>query len=220
MSTVRQLFAAAGLAAQGCVRWGTKPTLDAPGVYVVSMSSSVDDPCSPVAFCANREALQTLLLVRPEIAVDGIPATEESLRARLGQMWLSSEPVLYIGLAGTSVKTRVNQYYRTPLGARSPHAGGWPIKLLSSLSELWVHYAATNDPGAAEIAMIAAFQKGVPRAVAAVTCDPGHPLPYANLTFPGGRRKAHGISGAKESRHSLGSPLRRASTFADRSIAG
>jgi hypothetical protein len=152
----------------------------------------VDETPAPSDFVADRAALAELLRRRPAIAVDGSPATQESLCARLCQMWLRSEAVLYIGLAGTSVRHRVVQYYRTPLGARSPHAGGWPIKMLSRLSELHVHFAASSDPDLSEKQMIAAFRSGVSAAIARACCDPGNVLPYANLVDPGGHRKNHG----------------------------
>ncbi len=69
---------------------------------------------------------------------------------RLRRFWLADEVVLYIGLASRSVRTRVGQYYKTPLGARKPHAGGWWLKTLSVLDELWVHFAATPDFSTAE----------------------------------------------------------------------
>lgn len=209
MTTVRELFAAAGLQPQGCVRWGAPPPLTTPGVYVVATTSNPDDTPAPVSFSVDRDAVRSLLQRRPEIAVDGVTATEESLCARLGQMWLSTEPAVYIGLAGTSVRQRVGQYYKTPLGARSPHAGGWPIKVLANLSDLWVHFAPSADPTRSEIAMLAAFLRGVPPEIAATSCDPGNALPYANLVDPGGRRKSHGITGAKEGRGITAAPRER-----------
>lgn len=210
MTTVREILVAAGLQPQGCVRWGVQPPLTTPGVYVVATTSDLDGSPAVVGFSVDRNSVQSLLQRRPEIAVDGVPATEESLCARLGQMWLSSEPVIYIGLAGTSVRQRVGQYFKTPLGARSPHAGGWPIKVLANLSDLWIHFAQSADPTRSEIAMIAAFLRGVPREIAAASCDPGNALPYANLVNPGGRRKGHGITGAKEARGATKAPRRRA----------
>lgn len=208
MTTVREIFAAVGLEPVGVVAWGTPPSLTTPGVYVVSRSANVDESTAPLDFKADENALRELFARRPAIAVDGEAATETSLCDRLRQMWLPSEGVLYIGLAGTSVRHRVVQYYRTPLGARSPHAGGWPIKMLSGLSELHVHFAASQDPDLSEKQMIAAFRSGVPAPLARDCCDPGNVLPYANLVDPGGRRKNHGITGAKEERHSS-TPLRR-----------
>lgn len=72
---------------------------------------------------------------------------------RFRAFWPGDEVVAYIGLAGTSLRKRVGRYYRTPLGARRPHAGGWWLKTLTVLDDLWVHYAATHDGGVAEVAM-------------------------------------------------------------------
>jgi hypothetical protein len=183
MSTVREVFSAAGLQPHGFVRWGTPPELQIPGVYVVATTPELDCASPSLPFVIDRGALRSLRERRPEIAVDGGPATEMALCERLGQMWLASETILYIGLAGTSVRHRVMQYYRTSLGARSPHAGGWPIKVLANLSDLWVHFAPSAEPTGSEIAMIAAFLRGVPREIAAASCDPGNALPYANLVY-------------------------------------
>jgi len=67
------------------------------------------------------------------------------------------ETILYIGLAGTSLRTRVRDYYKTPLGARRPHAGGWFIKSLANVNDLLVHFAPADDPCAAENAMLGSF---------------------------------------------------------------
>ena len=103
-------------------------------------------------------------------------------------------------MAGTSLADRVGAYYKTPLGARRPHAGGWPLKTLGVLDELWVHYAVCDDVDAAEQAMVDAFIARVSPSSRAAACDPGPPLPFANLELPGGARKQHGITGAREPR--------------------
>jgi hypothetical protein len=112
-------------------------------------------------------------------------------------MWVPNEPILYVGRASTSIADRVNAYYRTRLGARAPHAGGWPLKTLSNLDGLSVHVAPTDDPAAAETAMIDAFVAGVPKPTSDLLVDPALPLPFANLEDGRGRRKAHGIRGAR-----------------------
>jgi hypothetical protein len=66
----------------------------------------------------------------------------------------------------------VGDYYKTPLGARRPHAGGWPLKTLSILSELCVHYAPCADPNAAELTMLDAFIGGVSASSRAALRDP------------------------------------------------
>src|SRR5262249_28370986 len=54
----------------------------------------------------------------------------------------------YVGRAGprkrvmvSELADRVTEYCTTPLGARSPHAGGWPLKTLANLHEVAVHFA-------------------------------------------------------------------------------
>lgn len=113
-------------------------------------------------------------------------------------MWLGDEVVVYIGLAGTSLRRRVGDYYKTPLGARPPHAGGWPLKTLSVLDQLRVHFAPCADPDDAEHAMLEAFQNAVSAGSRAALHDPTSPLPFANLEWGPGQRKRHGITGARE----------------------
>ena len=119
---------------------------------------------------------------------------------RLELMWPRGESAVYIGRAGTSLSTRIGQFYRTRLWARSPHAGGWPVKMLGDQRNPWVHNSPCADPTLAEQLMVSAFVSGVPTLVSAALVDPAAPLPFANLEFPGGRRKRHGISGVKERR--------------------
>jgi hypothetical protein len=115
-------------------------------------------------------------------------------------MWVPGEPVLYIGLAGTNLAERIGHYYRTPLGARAPHAGGWPLKTLTDLQELYVHWATVDDPAWTELAVLDAFIAGVSEAERAKLVDPHLPLPFANLQRAPGERKQHGIGGARASR--------------------
>ena len=110
-------------------------------------------------------------------------------------MWPSGESVVYVGLAGTNTRQRVSQFYGTPVGARAPHAGGWPIKMLET-ALLWVHFGPTDAPAISEAAMVDRFVVGLTDDVRRTVIDPTAPLPFANLTFPGGRRKNHGFRGA------------------------
>ncbi len=108
--------------------------------------------------------------------------------------------ILYLGMAGTSLAGRLGQYYRTPLGARSPHAGGWFLKLLSNLPSLFVHWVECEGPDTAEDRMVAAFCGNVSPEAATRLHDPANPLPFANLRWPKGRPKNHGITGATAGR--------------------
>jgi hypothetical protein len=168
-------------------------------VYVVALTQRADRVGGAVEACPlSSTALDELLAVRPELRLDGTRPSRRALAQRLSEMWLGDESILYVGLAGTSLRTRVGQYYATPLGARKPHAGGWPLKTLSLLTQLFVHYAGCTDPAAAEQKMLDTFKRQVSTASLSMLRDPSMPIPFANLEARKGARKAHGITGARE----------------------
>lgn len=207
MTSVSDLFAHAGATYGGAVRWGNQVLLDAPGVYVVS---TMEDPAADGGFAEcplDLEAVAQLIAARPEATIDGQHADPLNLSRRLRAMWLPGESVAYIGLASKSVRTRISQFYATAIGARAPHAGGWPIKMLDDSAGLWAHFGLADDPDKVEAQMIRHFAEGVPREVRRSLIDPSAPLPFANLTFPRGRRKRHGIRGVKERRRQSGSDV-------------
>lgn len=196
-STVADVFAAAGLRPAGVVRWGTSVPEKSPGLYVVALT---EDPNSlaDVRTTAplDQAAFAHLLSVRSQMRLDKRAGSASELAARLEAFWLRDEVVVYIGLAGTSVRTRVGQYYKTPLGARKPHAGGWWLKTLNVLGELWVHYAATPDSEKAEVAMLKRFADGLSKTSRDGLHDANDPAPFANLRTGRGSVKQHGITGA------------------------
>lgn len=196
---VRSLLGFAGLEPEGAVQWGESVGSREAGVYLVSLSGDPGHAYGLSEAPLSADAITALLEARRELCVDGHPATVESLRDRLASMWVPDQPVLYIGRA-TSLRSRINQYYATPLGARSPHAGGWPLKTLGRLDELWVHWAETPDFRTVESTLLAEFVGGVRGSFAARLIDPEAPLPFANLVGGDGRRQRHGISGARAPR--------------------
>jgi len=198
-STVSGIFAGASLKPAGVVRWGTPIPESAQGVYVVALADDVTVACASAAIPAaplSGGALEHLMFVRPELRLDGAVADVDALADRLRGFWLSDEVILYIGLAGQPLRTRVRQYYRTPLGARKPHAGGWWLKTLSVLDELWVHYALTPDFRDAEKQMLRAFADAVSPASRDALHDHERVMPFANLRGFDDRIKLHGITGA------------------------
>lgn len=103
--------------------------------------------------------------------------------------------MLYIGRASKSVRKRVRDYYRTPLGATRPHAGGWWLKTLKVLPDLHVHFTRTNDYLQAEKAMLGEFAKRVSPGSQAALHDPERPMPFANRKNEDDLPKRHLISG-------------------------
>lgn len=199
MLSIDDLFERAAVQRIGAVPWGTDVPLSNSGVYVVASTPQGDLRRGLIDCPLDSAAVATLLEARPEATVDGEAADADLLSKRLAEMWVPGHPIIYIGLAGTSVQKRVRQFYSTVIGARAPHAGGWPVKMLKT-RELWVHYGACSDYDFAEQAMVQEFMGSVPDQVRRSLVDPNLPLPFANLTVPRGARKRHGIAGVKEAR--------------------
>ena len=141
-------------------------------------------------------ALTELLERCDELRIDGQRPNIDSLRRRIGSFWLRDQTVLYIGKTTRSVRRRVDQYYRTPLGGRSPHAGGWFLKTLGFLDQLYVHFGPSPDPEAAERHLLETFVASIRPEIREGLPDPDLPLPFANLSLPGNGAKRHGITGA------------------------
>lgn len=153
-STVGSLFAAASAKPQGTVRWrqGIPPPRgggSGRGIYVVSLTPATDRLDGTLPTCPiSTAAVRALLEARPELRLDGGRPDVTHLGERLASFWCPDEVVLYVGRAGprkrvmvSELADRVTEYCTTPLGARSPHAGGWPLKTLANLNEVYVHFA-------------------------------------------------------------------------------
>lgn len=195
-TTVAASFASAGLSPDGVVAWGTPVPVGDPGVYVVALTDETDSLDAALADIPLRDEALAALLARPNLRVDGLPATRPVLAARLASCWLPDEVIVYIGLSSRPLRKRVYEYYATPLGAGRPHAGGWFAKTLAA--PLYVHYAATPAFADAEQALLDAFATATSTKARAGLHDPPRPIPYANLRWLGHGRKQHGIDGARD----------------------
>jgi hypothetical protein len=195
---VSSLLASVDLEPRGVVRWNTPVLETGTGVYVVSLTEVADEVAGvKAAVPLSDTALSELIAVCPSITLDGEPRpAREQVASRIGSYWLADECVLYIGLAGQPLRSRVRQYYRTPLGAAKPHKGGWWLKTLSVLSDLYVHYAVAPNFKEAEDDMLRTFAATVSEASRA-RWPAGDPLmPFANLRDGDWRRRQHGIRSA------------------------
>lgn len=193
------LLASAGLTPTSTVAWGIRPAVTGPGVYVISLHADPANgaglPTAPI----DPDAVRALLAARPELTHRGRRPDPQALAAALAAMFPPDQPVLYVGKA-TNTAHRLAQYYRTRIGARSPHAGGWPLKMLTVLDQVHIHAVATPDPGRVEKALLATFMAAVPAHDRQGLSDPAMPLPYANLDNGAAVRKNHGIDGARAPR--------------------
>jgi hypothetical protein len=195
-STVASLLAVAGLEPSGCVGWGARVPETRTGVYLVSLTSTGRVANALTDCPLGDAALDELLISCPALTLDGERPTRAQVARRIGSYWLPDECVLYIGLAGQPLRTRIRQYYKTQIGAAKPHKGGWWLKTLSVLTELHVHYAPTDDFKDAEEQMLRAFAAGVSHTARAVLPTGDPVMPFANLRDGDWQRKRHGIRGA------------------------
>jgi hypothetical protein len=213
-STIAAVFAAAEVQPAGVLRWGEDPAAPptggpSTGVYLVAVTRAMNRladalPTPPI----DLGAVRALLNVRPECRLDEDRPTVAALAARLRRFWYPDEVILYIGCAGPrkrhppqgEMSKRVGEYYSTPLGARSPHAGGWFLKTLSNIAALHLHYAYCADVLTAERAMLGSFASNVSGGSRAALYDTERVMPFANLEFPKGVRKDHGVEKATEPR--------------------
>ncbi|MBV1777677.1 hypothetical protein KRR55_00975 [Paeniglutamicibacter sp. ABSL32-1] len=149
------------------------------------------------SYIPSPSAYAELLSVCPATCIDGALATPSTLAERIGSFWLPNEPVLYIGMAGTSIRTRVGQYYSTKLGARAPHAGGWWLKTLEGLDRLYVHFAPCDEVSTREQSIISAFATSIDPAHRRQLFDTERVAPFANVDVAKGLHKRHGLSNYK-----------------------
>jgi hypothetical protein len=180
--------------ADGPVTWGRPVASNRPGVYVVEWSEPLAG--APVDLSSVGKWIETL----PGLRLDGRRPTSRELAARLHEFWLPGQAVLYVGMTKLSIGGRVGALYRTPLGARVPHAAGHWLKTLRGLERARIWWAETDAPEEYEDGLLAAFAEGVDASVEATPRlrDRTVILPFANLALATGARKDHGITGAFE----------------------
>lgn len=108
---------------------------------------------------------------------------------------MPDETILYIGKAGTSLNRRVRQYYNTNLGDSKPHAGGHWIKTLDVINDLNIYWTSSEGERAQDVEerFLKIFVQNVSYQSKKELFDPEHPFPFANLEFPKGTRKNHGL---------------------------
>ena len=79
---------------------------------------------------------------------------------------LDGQVVLYVGRTRRSLRRRISEFYKHKYGDRRPHRGGQEV--IPFAAELYVYWAATEEPALAENLMIERFRHLVGR------------IPYAN----------------------------------------
>ena len=176
-----------GLRPAGRVRWGESIPCDQAGVYLVETPTLYS--IAPIDIKVVSGWLERL----PKLELDGRRPTPREVAARLAAFWLPSHSVIYVGATSAPIAERIGDFYATPLGDRSPHAGGHWIKTLRLLRECWVSWAIAEDPFGSEDELLTRFAATASPSEVAALFDPEHVLPFANLEDAQKVRKRHGM---------------------------
>ncbi len=153
-TTINELIEKFKLPKSEVVKWGKPIPTKKEGIYIVSLSEDPeknggirdDIPISP-------DIIDKWIKKRKGFKLDGVCTCDKDLIIeRLSQFWFPDENILYIGKAPKGIRNRVEAFYKTEYGERSPHAGGHWIKSLSNLNDLlYVHYVLCDNSGEIEI---------------------------------------------------------------------
>ncbi len=192
-----EIFSSAGAVLLGSCRWNTPVPSQEHGVYVVSMHRRPENGDGLATAPIDYGALEGWLDRCPGLALDSGRPDIDELAAHLATWWLPNTSILYIGKAETqSLRKRVGQYHKTPLGAPRPQGGGYWLKTLGLLGDLYLHYsevASDVSAGGIEDDLLNAFLS-LYSAVPETHPEPDLPLPWANLQVerpPPRRRRDH-----------------------------
>lgn len=204
-TTVNDLIEHFNLPKSKCVKWNEKISSQEEGVYIVSTSQ---DPnlnngihnTIPV----SKQIIQKWISKMNGFELDKEVTFDTSkIIQRLSEFWLSDENILYIGKApirksNKGIGNRVNEYYRTDYGERSPHAGGHWIKSLTILDNVFVHYILCDNSSNVENQLLNYFIQNVSNTSKEQLRDKELTLPFANLELTKGRIKKHGLGNMKK----------------------
>ncbi len=176
-------------------KWGTAFIENNNGVYIIS--TSIDKDFLPnyeeqIAF--NENQIDLWMANAPAILLNNEKPAKNDLMRQLSGFWLPDETIFYIGNAERqTLSERICQFYNHKVGKRSPHKGGYWLKLLKNLDELYIHLYSTKESHVIEEAMLEQFIKNVSELTKAKLIDRNLCLPFANLQLRSRIIKLHGL---------------------------
>ena len=200
--TVKEIFKVVGLEAPVGIKWKTPIPTNDNGVYVVSLSSDASinkDTCS--TFEIGEEIFSNWKILSPNLNVNGM-VSKKIIEEELNKYWKPKEAVLYIGESTSKTNglgKRVKQFYDHNVGRKGPHTGGYWIKLLSQLENLYVYHAKCKNPRDTEFKMLMYFIEQSTGKSFYELDELGIHLPFANLKVD--FQKRHNISNAVQKKN-------------------
>ncbi len=177
------------------LKWGTAFLTDQNGVYIVSLGSDIKYlPSEPSTPQFDVEQVNLWLHNADGILLDLKRPSRQELLERLRSFWLPDESILYIGKAEKqTLSERICQFYNHKVGKKSPHTGGYWLKLLSYHKETYIHLIKTKNSKVIEEEMLQFFIGHVSEVSKSSLKDKELTLPFANLQLRSRVIKNHGL---------------------------
>jgi transcription elongation factor GreA len=176
-----------GLDIDGPIRWGSVPSSQAAGVFIVELATPLAE--APLDQVALRRWLERV----PGLRLDGERPTPVGLGQRLASFWVPGQSVLYVGRSARSLAGRVGALYATELGHRRPHSGGHWLKTLRDPQAMRLWWSETEAVEEYEDALIGAFAESLPPSSTARPSSAMPIFPWANLESPSGGLRETGL---------------------------
>jgi hypothetical protein len=193
-TTIQQLENTFNLKYIKTIKWGTSFNESSNGIYIISTNQNKDYLPENDSVSFNEKQICTWFENAPNLTLNGKKAITEDLKKQLEGFWLADESILYIGKAEKqSLSDRISQFYNHKVGKKGSHKGGYWLKLLNNLDELYIHLFATNESHSMEEKLLTHFIENVSEHSKEKLIEKWLFLPFANLQLRSGVIKCHGL---------------------------
>lgn len=196
--TVYDIFRKVRLTPSVPIRWNQKIPVKKCGVYLISTSENPKKNLGTLSkplIC--KKVFKHWTELTSNLNINGEKATYLKIQKEINNYWHSKENILYIGESSSmnnNLTGRVNQFYIHKVGWKGPHTGGYWIKLLKNINELYVYYSECEYPRDTEFKMLMYFIEKTKGKSFYDLEDLGKYLPFANLKVD--FQKKHNIKGS------------------------
>jgi len=177
------------------VKWGTEVLEKSHGIYIISLYQHLELlPKNKSFISLSNSQIKHWMQNAPSLTLNGKNPTIDDLRKHLSKFWMQDESILYIGKADKqSLQKRVSQFYHHHVGKKSPHKGGYWLKLLSDISSFYIHILPSDNSHEIEEQMLQYFIENASEDSKSQLIDKDLCLPFANLQLRSGVIKKHGL---------------------------
>lgn len=176
-------------------KWGASFIENNNGIYIISTNKNKDFlPDHETQIVFNEKQIDLWMTNASNMILNGKKPSKIDLINQLSGFWLTNETILYIGKAEKqTLSERIGQFYNHKVGKKSPHKGGYWLKLLKNLDELYIHLYSTKQSHAIEEEMLNQFIKDISESTKSKLLDKNLCLPFANLQLRSRVIKSHGL---------------------------